>query len=63
MVFFDADGRYRRFLAAHPGIWGEVGASDDPRFVAILLEEREALGLPALVISSPRRPARRKARG
>lgn len=44
----NTDSRYRAFLAAHPGIWGEVGAEDDRECVAVLLSERTALGLPPL---------------
>ena len=64
MVFFETDARYRRFLAAHPGVWGEVGATEDPRFVSLLLKERRALGLPplAVVVAAPCRRAARKAR-
>ena len=58
MCFFQSDPRYRRFLAEHPGIWGEVGVFDDPRFFSVLVAERQALGLPR----RPRAPARSRPR-
>ena len=39
------DTRYVRFMAGLPGLWGEVGALDDPRFLEVLTCERQALGL------------------
>ena len=46
MSFFQTDRVYRRFLARHPGLWGEVGALDDPGFLRALRAARRALGLP-----------------
>ena len=62
--FFQSDPRYRRFLAAHPGIWAEVGAFDDPAFLRLLIAERRALGLPrrgCIPLRPPRRRHRRAA--
>lgn len=62
--FFQSDLCYRRFLAAHPGIWAEVGAFDDPSFLRLLIAERRALGLPrrsGIPIRVPRSRHRRTA--
>lgn len=42
------DRRYVRFMAGLPGLWGEVGALDDPGFLEALTCERQALGLDAI---------------
>jgi hypothetical protein len=42
------DTRYVRFMAGLPGLWGEVGALDDPDFLDALTCERQALGLVAI---------------
>ena len=42
------DTRYVRFMAGLPGLWGEVGALDDPGFLDALTCERQALGLVAI---------------
>lgn len=54
---FRDDARYRRFLAAHAGLWGEVGALDDPLWLRRLRRERRRLGLPEdRWAQSPARP-------
>lgn len=45
-MLFAHDSVYRRFLARHPGVWGEVGALDDAPFLRKLRRERATLGLP-----------------
>jgi len=42
------DTRYVRFMAGLPGLWGEVGALEDPDFLEALTCERRALGLIAI---------------
>lgn len=43
MCLFQPDARYRRFLAAYPGFWADVGVFNDPAFLAALLAERNGL--------------------
>lgn len=46
MVLFQHDARYVRFLAAHPGIWSEVGVFDDSRLLGRIRRLRARQGLP-----------------
>jgi hypothetical protein len=59
---FRDDARYRRFLAAHAGLWGEVGALDDPLWLRRLRRDRRQLGLPFDCWVPPTRPAFRRQR-
>ena len=58
MTPFANDPVYRRFLALHPGVWGEIGALDDAPFLRRLRRERIALGLPVDILGSLRRRRR-----
>lgn len=64
MGLFQTDQRYVRFLAAHPGLWGEVGALEDRGFLDVLTRERRALGLVSVAarLRAPRRRGGRTVR-
>lgn len=42
------DAGFRRWLAARPGLWLEVGALDDAVSLLALMGERRLLGLPPI---------------
>ncbi|MGI4880949.1 MAG: hypothetical protein ACRYG4_26100 [Janthinobacterium lividum] len=59
------DYAFRRWLAARPGLWLEVGALDDAVSLLALMGERRLLGLPPIAAlraaKSRRRPSRKMA--
>ncbi len=42
------DAGFRRWLAARPGLWLEIGAFDEPAVLVGLMAERRTLGLPQI---------------
>lgn len=52
------DARFRRWLAARPGLWLEIGAFDEPAVLIGLMAERRILGLPRLAALRAERAGR-----
>ena len=52
------DAGFRRWLAACPGLWLEIGAFDEPAVLVGLMAERRTLGLPSLAAMRPERAGR-----
>ena len=49
------DAGFRRWLAARPGLWLEIGAFDEPAVLVGLMAERRTLGLPRIAALRPER--------
>ncbi|QYE33140.1 hypothetical protein KZX46_03190 (plasmid) [Polymorphobacter sp. PAMC 29334] len=56
------DSAFRRWLAARPGLWLEVGALDDACSLLALMVERRRLALPPIAALRVPRAARRRHR-
>ena len=52
------DAGFRRWLAARPGLWLEVGVFDDPAALVVMMAERRVMGLPRMATLRGARPGR-----